>query len=239
MDKLSLSKMESRTYPDHSRCADKINAERLALYGQLLLYGDFSALKFRVDLDQLNHELEFFSDCWVKYQKSKPDTYRVGLSVTSLDGGMSGVPDLQSLQEYMENGGRAVSENEFNVLTDAGKGISSVRGLIDEYYPSIGRSRFVKFGRGGHFPPHRDQSFHFEVPDYFRIFLPLSNCQSGNLLFILEDKVIKYEPGRAYFFNAMKVHSVFSFVPDAITLALSIPLTQENVRKTIRSFEVK
>ncbi|MCB0362901.1 MAG: aspartyl/asparaginyl beta-hydroxylase domain-containing protein, partial [Bdellovibrionales bacterium] len=129
-------------------------------------------------------------------------------------------------------------ENQFNVLTRAALELTSISELLNHYAPSLGRSRFVKFDRGGHFPPHRDQSFSYQVPDYFRIFVPLLNWTPNTLFFIVEDKVIQYEPGRAYFFNAMKVHTVFSTVPEAVTLALSVPLTQENVAKTLRAFEV-
>lgn len=50
---------------------------------------------------------------------------------------------------------------------------------------------------------------------------------------------MEVEPGKVYFFNALKVHTIFSMIPDAITLALSIPLNQINVSKTIGAFSVK
>lgn len=218
---------------------ESVNIRRLHLYSQLHLYGDICPLKFFVDCGQLEKDLAKFKDKWVRYQPSKPETNRMGLSITSLDGNMTGFPDLHSLQEYMASGGENVSENDFNVLTEAGKEIPAIQELIQYFAPSIGRSRLVKFGIGGHFPPHRDQSFSFQVPDYFRIFVPLNRCAPQTLFFIIEDKIIPYETGRAYFFNALKVHTVFSTVPDALTLALSIPLTQDNVAKCIRAFNVR
>ena len=51
------------------------------------------------DERQLMKEMEPFKDEWKPYNVRKPNN-RWGLSITSLDGGLSGIPDLDSVYEY-------------------------------------------------------------------------------------------------------------------------------------------
>lgn len=218
---------------------ETVNAARLQLYSQLFLYGDFMPMHFWFNPDQVANELEAFNKDWVPYNIQRGDTGREGLSVTSLDGGMSGYPDLQSLYQYSNETGHVVSENDFNKLTAVYDKVPSIRPVLDYYKDILGRSRFVRFRPGGHFPPHRDQSVSYQVPDYYRIFVPLANTGENRLFFTYDGKLMSYEPGRCYLFNALKVHSVFSFAPGALTLALSVRLTQDSVARGIRALLVK
>lgn len=215
------------------------NASRLLLYQQLFIYGDFIPLQFKIDTRKLDQELLEFEKNWVPYNIARGDTGRKGLSLTSLDGGMSGNPDLQSLYQYSKETGHKVSENDFNRLTPAGKNCTALKEVVDYFGPYLGRSRLVKFKAGGHFPPHRDQSVSFQVPDYFRIFAALSKTDRDGLFFIFNDRKVQFEVGRLYLFNALKVHTVFSVRDEALTLAISLNLTQEAIAKTIHSFETK
>jgi hypothetical protein len=78
----------------------------------------------------------------------------------------------------------------------------------------------------------------FQVPDYFRILVPLSNTGANHFHFVYDGKLVAYEVGRPYLFNALKTHSVVSFQDEAITLAVSVSLTQEMVAKAIDLFEI-
>lgn len=216
-----------------------VNNERLLLYQQLFLYGDFVPLKFKVDLYTFSEEIKSFESNWVIYNKHKGDTGRLGLSLTSLDGGMSGEPDLQSIYEFSKRTGQLISENEFNKPTEAYKGLGCLHQLTNSFEGGLGRCRVVKFKAGGFFAPHRDGSVQFQVPDYFRVFVPLTNTGNELLYFMYEDKKIPYEPGRAYLFNALKTHSVFSFTDEAHTFAMSLVLNQENVANAIQHLEIK
>lgn len=217
----------------------EVNSERLSLYSQLFLYGDFMPLDFYVDPVKCEAELNSFKDDWKVYQPQKGDTGRVGLSLTSLDGSLSGYPELQSLYEYTQETGHKVSENEFCQLTPVYEKVTAIRDLVDYFSPYVGRSRFVRFRAGGHFPPHRDQSANFQVPDYFRLFVALGNTGANRLFFIYDNQVVPYEVGRVYLFNALKVHSVFSMRDNAMTLAISLKLTQESVARAIKRLEVR
>ncbi len=217
----------------------EVNTRRLSLYSQIFLYGDFMPLNFWINPQQCSVELENFNSDWKPYQPQKGDTGREGLSLTSLDGSLSGYPELQSLYEYTHETGHKVSENDFNKLTPVYDQVSAIREVVDYFKPYLGRSRFVRFKAGGHFPPHRDQSVQYQVPDYFRLFIPLNNTGENNLFFIYDGKVISYEPGRVYLFNALKVHTVFSVHNQAMTLALSLRLEQESIALAIKKLLVR
>lgn len=218
---------------------NNINIDRVQLYQQLYLYGDFTPLSFKVDLDRFGKEISSFSNNWVIYNKHKGFTGRYGISLTSIDGEMSGDPDLQSLYEYSTKTGLNISENHFNKKTKAFIELSSLHDIFNSFTGGLGRCRIVKFDAGGYFPPHRDQSISFQVPDYFRIFVPLLNCGRNDLYFMYDDKKINYEPGRAYLFNTLKEHSVFSFRNEVYTLAISLQLNQANIKAAIDNLDVK
>ncbi len=215
-----------------------INTERLGLFQQLHAYGDIIPLAFKLDPAQIDLELETFRECWVQYNPSKSSNPRVGLSLTSLDGGMSGIPDLDSIYEWSRETGRKVSEKDFNQTTEAYRGCKTIHPLVECFKPQLGRCRFVKFKAGGHFPPHRDGSVSFQIPDYFRILVFLARTGTDDFHFVHDGKLISYEVGRPYLFNALKTHSVVSFADDAVTLAVSVALNQEMVAKAMSLFKV-
>lgn len=215
-----------------------INFERLNLFQQLHIYGDVIPLKPFVDPERVKLELESLSHAWVQYNPSKSQNPRWGLSVTSLDGGMSGVPDLYSLYEWSRETGNKVSEKDFNKTTEAFRKCTAIHELVAPFQENLGRCRFVKFKSGGHFPPHRDGSVSFQVPDYFRILVPLANTAADDFHFVHDGRLIALEPGRPYLFNALKTHSVVSYSDDAMTLALSVALNQEMVANAIRLFKI-
>jgi hypothetical protein len=222
--------------PDWAKI-QKINSERLLLFQQLHIYGDIIPLQHEIDPRRLDGELERFDDKWVPYNPTKATNSRLGLSVTSLDGGMSGVPDLVSLYEWSKETGLKVSEKDFSKPTEAYHHCKSIHPLIEPFAGSLGRCRFVKFKAGGHFPPHRDGSVNYQIPDYFRILVPLSRTGADSFHFVHDGKLVPYEVGRPYLFNALKTHSVMSFTDDAMTLAISVALTQEMVAQAIGLFQ--
>ena len=222
---------------DWERVRD-INSKRLGLFQQLHIYGDVIPLRMKIDLEQVDSELAPFDNKWVQYNPDKSNNPRKGLSVTSLDGGMTGVPDLFSIYEWSKQTGRKVSEQDFNVPTEAYKACNSIHALFEPFMPNVGRCRFVRFQPGGHFPPHRDGSVNFQIPDYFRILVPLGRTGADRFHFVHDGRLVDYEPGRPYLFNALKTHSVVSFEKDALTLALSVALTQETVAKAVDFFKI-
>lgn len=217
---------------------EEINTKRLSLFQQLHVYGDLIPLKFKLNVQAIEDQLQPFADRWVQYNKSKSSNARRGLSITSLDGGMSGIPDLDSIYEWSQQTGKKVSEADFNQTTEAYRACREIHPLFESFLPNVGRCRFVRFGAGGHFPPHRDGSVSFQVPDYFRILVPLSETGEDAFHFVHDGRLVNYEVGRPYLFNALKTHSVVSFQDGALTLALSIALKQETVAQAIKLFKI-
>ena len=64
---------------------------------KILQYGNVIATDFYKS--GLERDLDNFSEHWKPYNPKKHPG-REGLSVTSLDGGFSGIPDLDSIREY-------------------------------------------------------------------------------------------------------------------------------------------
>ena len=87
------------------------------LYQTITQYGDFIRLGFNFDSKTYIKWTEENFD-YVKYNPRKPIA-RYGLSLTSLDGGLSGIPDLDSLHEYNQENKTNYEEKDFNVYTDA------------------------------------------------------------------------------------------------------------------------
>ena len=84
-----------------------------ASFTRLLAMGDWLKLK-RFNSKKLYEELQEFANEWKTYNSLKPDNKRYGLSVTSLDGGLSGVPDLESLLEYNNKNGTSYTNADIN-----------------------------------------------------------------------------------------------------------------------------
>ena len=87
------------------------------LYDSLTRYGDSYALSLGLDTIKLLKNLELYQDDWVQYNPRK-NIPREGLSVTSLDGGLSGVPDLDSIREYNIQNNLSLDETSFTTKTE-------------------------------------------------------------------------------------------------------------------------
>ena len=110
---------------------------------------------------------------WVRYQPHKPNN-RWGLSVTSLDGGFSGEPDLYSLRDWNAMNGTTYWEADFKARTNVVEFIPELNPFLDFFGSSLGRVHFLKLNAGGFFPPHRDNGAIVDSPT-FRILVPINN----------------------------------------------------------------
>lgn len=167
---------------------------------------------------------------WQTYQAHKPGYNRFGLSVTSLNGGFSGEPDLYSLREYYREHGESYSEGDFKARTNLVQFLPELNNFLDFWEPGLGRTHFIKLNKGGFFPPHRDNGAIVEVPS-FRILVPIHNFGVNDMKWIQEDKMLDLRVGRTYFINTTRVHSVFSFVDDCIMLVLNVMHSPEILQK--------
>lgn len=195
-------------------------------------YGDV------VELDFPNWDVKRTMDVlnkhpgWKTYQPHKPGYNRFGLSVTSLDGGFSGEPDLSSLREYQQLTGKSYWEADFKKRTNVVEFIPEINPLLDYFEPCLGRTHFLKLDKGGFFPPHRDNGAIVAVPT-FRILVPINNFGINDMKWIQDEKILNLRLGTTYFINTTKIHSIFSFVDNCVMLVLNVVWTKEILAKMV------
>jgi len=166
---------------------------------------------------------------YVQYNTKRPDIRREGLSITSLDGGVSGRPDLDSL--YKADGIDRWSEMDFNVRTPVADH-PEIKKLLDHFGNNVGRSHILKINPGGYFPPHRD--FRKKLFDTFRIIVPLLNTDYPSFTFMLEDKVLNWETGRPYFLDTSKQHHLFNcYSEPSYWIVLNVATNEESVEQVL------
>jgi hypothetical protein len=174
---------------------------------------------------------------WKHYNPRKPWIKRYGLSVTSLDGGYSGVPDLDSLREYNIENSTKLQELDFRARTDIVNVIPELNMLLD-LFPDHGRCHFLRLDAGGFFPPHRDNGLVIE-PATFRIIVPVNNFSRMSMVWLQEDRPLYLERGHTYFINTTKCHSLFSFVDNCICFVMNVLVTEKSLNTLLHHSLVK
>ena len=195
-------------------------------------YGQVTEFDFPIWDTQHAQEILDKHPGWVRYQPQKPNN-RWGLSVTSLDGGFSGEPDLYSLREYNTIHGTNYWEADFKARTNLVDFIPELNPFLDFFGSSLGRVHFLRLDAGGFFPPHRDNGAIVESPT-FRVIVPISNFHNHQMKWIQEDQVLNLECGKTYFINTTRVHSLFSFVDNCTMLVLNVIASKEILDKLVR-----
>ena len=199
---------------------------------KILQYGNFIATDFYKKPQDIQKELEPYSQLWKPYNPRKHGG-REGLSITSLDGGFSGVPDLDSTREYEEKNNTILSEMMFNKKTQAANIMET---YMKPFEGHIGRSHFIKMDNGGHFPPHRDQMLP-EV-DTMRLFIPIKKCNPPDTWFMLEREPLYFDHGRAYFINTCIEHTLFSCYPSLFAV-FNIKINDETIKTLLANMQRK
>lgn len=202
------------------------------LYARLVEKGHLWALGTHIDGGLLGAELEKFSTDWHVYNPRRKNMGRWGLSLTSLDGAMTGVPDLDSLAQYNHENGTQYDEHHFTHPTRVLRE-STALSELKSYLPHLGRSHLLKIEKGGFFPYHRDS--HKWGSTCLRLIALLDNAGPEQFVFLFDNKRIFMEPGRLYFMNTRIEHGLISFVPDATLLVLNVILSTESVQLLLAS----
>lgn len=202
-------------------------------------YEDFFQLDIpRLDSTEIINTIESHPN-WTQYNPSKPHIRREGLSVTSLDGGMSGYPDLHSLIEYSQEIQKPVSEIMFNQKTPIVDELPDIEGLVDYFEEDTGRCHFIRMPEGGFFPPHRDNGYGLPVQD-FRVVVPLVDItQNGPFVWILDGKPINMMAGQTYFINTTKAHSLFSMHDTFNLFVMNIRCTPKSIQRLISKIKIR
>lgn len=199
-------------------------------------FGDIIELNFEPWDTNKYHDFLVNHPEWKRYNYRK-NINRFGLSVISMDGGYSGVPDLDSLIEYNKETGKNLGENDFKTKTPIVEEIPELKKIINYFGDDVGRSHFLKLNLGGFFPPHRDNGT--MVPSqYFRIIVPLINTNYNSWKWLHENKVKNFQTGKAYCVNTTKEHCIFSFTDNCIILVLNVKATIKSIMTVTNNLAV-
>jgi hypothetical protein len=163
---------------------------------------------------------------YVKYNPRK-DINRYGLSLTSLNGELDGVPDLDSLYEYNKENKTSYGERDFRTFTPLYE-YQELQECIKPIEKYLFRSHILKLGPGGFFPPHRD--FYGMNFDSFRIIVPLLNMDPPAFTFIVDAEVQHWNHGSFYFVDTAKMHYLFNAgFSNVYMLVLNVELNEDTV----------
>lgn len=209
--------------------------KRIRCQQGLLGLGKVASLRQYVDVLILNKKIRDFEKHFVYYNPRKKGFNRYGLSLTSKDGGFSGIPDLDSLFEYNQENNTSFKESDFREWTPFFKSCRELREVMTPFHKYIGRSHVLRLNRGGFFPFHRD-SFSINSQT-FRLIISL--CQDENqYVFLLDKEKIFFNLGRLYFFNTQLAHCVFSFEDKSDFVVFNIDLCEESVSALVNNLEI-
>ena len=213
---------------------DQVSAKDREYYFQRISsLGDFFMLNHSFGSQAFEHEISSPDLQWVPYNKSKKWSNRYGLSLTSLDGGITGEIDLNSVMEWNKKNGTHYNEMSFRTKTPYWRHFHSVTSQLGPLEPSLGRSHLIRLAEGGIFPPHRDN--YGESDRTFRL-ISFFQCTPDSLHMTLDDRKVAFNPNCLYFMNTRKVHSVVSFDPNATLLVLNVelnPLTMNHIIQNV------
>ena len=200
------------------------------LYNSLITYGQKFPTNLYMNPQEVMKDLEDFSEEWKPYNPRKKIA-REGLSVTSLDGGLSGIPDLDSIREYCIKNQVILGEHSFNQETPVA---NIVRTYLDPFKGHVGRSHFIRMGKGGHFPPHRDDVK--ARVDNMRLFVPIKGCNPPKTFFMLDREPLYFDHGRAYFINTCMEHTLFSCYP-SLFLVMNVAVNEQTVQTLLDNMQ--
>jgi hypothetical protein len=199
--------------------------------------GDWLEMK-RFKAYNLIDELEQFEDKWQPYNRKKPNN-RFGLSITSLDGGLSGIPDLDSLYEYNKLHNTTINNQDINVYTEVYDKMPTLQNIIEPWKPWLGRCHFLKLNAGGYFPEHYDINKLDYSYDDVRLIAFVNNNDKYGMKFLYEDTLLDVKEGSLYWFNASKRHSVFSMQDDCIMIVFCLKFDEKLFETMIKQYRMK
>lgn len=193
------------------------------LYSILTRFGSCYPIDLQFSVENIVKELEEKYE-WIRYNPRKKID-RFALSVVSQDGGMSGIPDLDSLYEYYDKTGVRLTENDFKAKTEVYPYFAK---WLDPFGTSVSRTHIIKMGPGGFFPWHRDSKY--PGISAFRLFLPIK-FPKKSCIFLLEDTPLKFDDGTFYFIDTAKMHTLCNVSPTdtCYFLVANIELTKEAI----------
>ena len=216
---------------------DKNMFETQIAMTRLSMMSDWQELS-RFDHEKMIREIEPFKDDWKRYNPNKTGNNRWGLSVTSYDGGLSGVPDLTSLLNYEQETGITLHNHDIKEPTEVWKQSEELTRLLEPWKKWVTRCHFLRLDRGGYFPDHYDINKHYF--DYEEVrFVAFVNSNEYGFKWFYDDKIFKGKSGSLWYFNANKRHSVYSTEDNTILFVVCLSFDKELFLKMVDTAIVK
>jgi len=199
------------------------------------LYGKQCKTDYYMDPDKFLNWVEENFD-YVQYNPRKK-VDREGLSITSLDGGIDGIPDLDSLREYNEENNTYYDEKDFKTRTPVAD-YPELKNILNIFGDSLFRCHILKLNPGGFFPPHRDHSTPFI--NSFRLIMPLRFVNPPYFNFVIDGDITHWDPGFVYYADTTKAHYLFNcgFEP-SYWIVFNVETSTENVQKVLSNLSIK
>lgn len=198
----------------------------IELYNYLTVYGDVYETTFKLDKPK---DFIKWSENNFKYVQYNPrkSIQRLGLSITSLNGQLSGIPDLDSLAEYNKENNTNYKERDFAIKTKVYY-YPDLEKILHPVEKHIFRSHVIKLLPGGFFPAHRD--FSGTQFENYRALIPLDNLNPPSFYFLVDGKIQHWQYGALYFVNTAKCHVLFNAsVMPSYVIVLNIDLNIDTV----------
>jgi hypothetical protein len=202
---------------------------------RLMTMGDWLQMKTRINTHKLMEEIKPFENDWKPYNLRNPNN-RFGLSITSLDGGLSGIPDLDSLLQWNDIHETNITNHDIKTFTPVYENSPELQRIIEPWKPWLGRCHFLKMNKGGYFPEHYDINKTEYDYDEIRFAGFVSKCDKQNFKFIYEDTVQNIRDGELWYFNANKRHTVFSTTDDVIMIVFCLKFDERLFEKVIQEY---
>lgn len=200
----------------------------------LAQFGDQYPLELGLDTEEIQKDLEDFSDKWSPYNPRKSWINREGLCILNERGECGPGPALDSLGEYNLENGTNYTELDFNKPTEFYHHSKALQDMMKDMLPWCIRSHFLRLGPGGYFPPHRDHVLGEQQT--FRLIVPIQNNNPPHSRFMIEDRSLYWDGGVMYYVNTTKQHSLFNAFPrdSSIWLVINAVITDESVEYVSR-----
>lgn len=202
---------------------------------RLMTMGDWLQTKTIINTHKLLKEIKPFENDWKPYNLRNPNN-RFGLSITSLDGGLSGIPDLDSLLQWNDIHETNITNHDIKTFTPVYENSPELQRIIEPWKPWLGRCHFLKMNKGGYFPEHYDINKTEYDYDEIRFAGFVSKCDKQNFKFIYEDTVQNIRDGELWYFNANKRHTVFSTTDDVIMIVFCLKFDEHLFEKLIEEY---
>lgn len=204
-------------------------------YQTMALYGQQLKTRFYINPDNfLDWVYDNFK--WVQYNPRK-QINRYGLSITSLNGEVDGIPDLDSLREYNQENNTNYNEKDFKTRTPVAE-YPELKDILDQFGDSVFRTHILRLDPGGFFPPHRDHKEPFI--DSFRLIVPLQYTNAPYFNFIIDGKITNWDSGFVYFADTTKEHYLFNGGGHpSYWIILNIENNAKNVKKVLNNLWVR